>query len=953
MSPQDSNPQSDVACSNLAYAEMLYEQYLENPASVSDEWREYFDASSNGDTERLKQNFRTTPRFNPPSIFRTTGPGAPAPEPQNAHKVARIQERLSLLIRNYRLRGHNIATLNPLDNTEKTLEVLDPAYYGITEAELDQQYSTLDLPGPDNRTLREALELLRKTYCGSIGVQFMHIDDIEVRHWLQKRFESTANQTMLNHDAQLKIFKCLTDAAEFERFIQNSFTGAKRFSLEGGETLIPLLDLAIEKAGTQQVEEIVIGMAHRGRLNVLANIVGKSPSKIFKEFKDGDPMRSLGGGDVKYHLGYSSDWTTKSGRDIHISLCFNPSHLEFVNPVAAGRVKAKQIRINDREKKKVLGIHIHGDAAFIGEGVVQETLNLSELRGFRTGGTLHVVVNNQIGFTTAPDEGRSCQYATDIAKMLQIPIFHVNGEDPEAVAHVIDVAMDFRNTFRKDVVVDMYCYRLLGHNESDEPAFTHPQMYSKIKKSKPVHERYLDHLLNLKGITREEADKIRQESRDSLAKALKESDDAKLDDGVNKDDSYWRDYFAGPESKADKVGTAVPVERLSEILEKTTIIPDWFTPHRKIERWLQTRREMAKGNVPIDWAAAETLAFGALLTEGHPIRFSGQDSRRGTFSHRHATLYDLYENKSDRVIPLNNIQDKQAKLDIRNSPLSENSVLGFEYGYSLDMPEALVIWEAQFGDFCNTAQVIIDQFIATSEDKWHRYSGLVMLLPHGWEGQGPEHSSARLERFLNLAAEDNMQIVNATTPAQYFHLLRQQGKRKWRKPLVVMAPKSLLRHPEVTSTLADCASGTFQKVLPSEEFNCSSNTKHVILCSGKVYYDLLDKARKDQRDDVALVRIEQIYPFPLKPLKEALATIPDKTPVTWVQEEPFNMGAWYYLRVHLGEKLFGKFPFECVSREASASPATGSKASHDWEQAQLLVEAFERVPQPSKSKSKS
>jgi 2-oxoglutarate dehydrogenase E1 component len=750
--------------------------------------------------------------------------------------------------------------------------------------------------------------------------------------------EGTENHLKLSREEQIRILTRLTDAVIFEEFIRKKFVGAKSFSLEGGESLIPLLDLAIEKGGEEGLDEIVLAMAHRGRLNVLANIVGKSPREIFREFEDSDPQLHLGHGDVKYHLGYSNDWQTASGRKVHLSLCFNPSHLEFVNPVAIGRLRAKQDRVGDSQRRRGMALLIHGDAAFAGEGVIQETLNLSQLAAYGVGGTLHIIVNNQIGFTTCPSEYRSTEYTSDVAKMLQIPVFHVNGEDPEAVAQVVRLSMDFRRTFKRDVVIDMYCYRRLGHNETDEPAFTQPVLYRAIAKRKPVREGYLEHLLKLGEVTREDADAIAGGRREELERELSEAQNEPKIPRPQNVRPVWAGYFGGPASEADNVDTGVPAERLSELLEIQSRVPEGFHLNPKIERGLRLRREMAQGKRPLDWAAAEALAFASIATQGIRVRLTGQDSARGTFSQRHAALHDTEDGRIH--VPLQHLSAAQAPVEIYNSPLSEVGVLGFEYGYSLDYPDALVMWEAQFGDFINAAQVIIDQFISSAEDKWRRLSGIVLLLPHGFEGMGPEHSSARLERFLQLAAKDNLQVVYPTTPAQYFHCLRRQAFRRWRKPLIIMTPKSLLRHPNVTSALEECARGAFQPLVPDSLGRRAGPVQRVLLCSGKIYYELAQRRAQEKRDDVVIIRLEQLYPLPDGALRSELSSCSDETPVFWVQEEPANMGAWHYLRVRLGERVLNRFPLSVISRVESASPATGSRNSHKREQEALLAAAF-------------
>lgn len=922
---------------SLAFVEDLYEAFRRDPGSVSSRWRTYFAALENGGGLARP----ATPARPRRSIFNPPGGGvaAAAGATLDAGAALSLQDRVDQLIRAYRVRGHLIARFDPLDLPREIHPELDPSHYELTDADLDRVFSSRTISGcPDTMSLRAILEHLRNTYCGSVGVQFMHIDNIAIKMWLQARMEGSENRLTMTRDEQLRILTKLTDAVMFEDFIQKKYLGAKRFSLEGAESLIPLLDMAIERAGHFGMQEIVLGMAHRGRLNVLANIIGKSPRQIFWEFEDTDPERYLGGGDVKYHLGYSADRMTASGQNVHLSLCFNPSHLEFVNPVALGRLRAKQDRHGARDRgDRGMCILIHGDAAFAGQGVSQETLNLSELDGYQTGGTLHVVTNNQIGFTTSPREGRSTLYATAVAKMLQVPIFHVNGEDPEAVAHVLGIAMDFRREFHRDVIIDMYCYRKHGHNEGDEPAFTNPLMYAAIRKRKSIREGYLEHLLRLGEVTREEADEIAVQRRSDLEEELTVARSESYEASPDAMRGQWGTYYGGPEHAVTPPDTGVDLERLQTILRTLSTVPEGFEPHPKLKRLLSQRAEMGEGERPLDWAAAEALALGSLVMEGHPVRFSGQDSARGTFSHRHATLHDVRD--ATPYVPLQHLTDDQAPLAIINSPLSEIGVLGFEYGYSLDYPEGLSIWEAQFGDFVNVAQVIIDQFLVSAEDKWHRLSGLVLLLPHGFEGQGPEHSSARLERFLSLAAEDNIQIANPTTPAQYFHLLRRQVVSTWRKPLVVMTPKSLLRHKEAVSSLDELTDGRFQKILPDTAVTPDA-TRRILLCSGKIYYELRQKREELGRSDVAILRMEQLYPFSDEQLGEYLAPYADDVPVIWVQEEPENSGAWRFLRVRHLERMLGRFPFSGVYRDASASPATGSAASHRLEQERLLTSAF-------------
>lgn len=915
---------------NLPFVEELYTEFARDPNSIAPEWRNYFAGLKNGESVA---DLRPAP----------SAPLAKA-EKADVGKIADLQDKVNRLVRNYRVRGHNIAALDPLGLPRPVPPELKLDFYGFTEQDMDRliQGEPIQCPGP--LTVRQILQRLQDTYCRSIGVQYMHIDNFEIRRWLQKRMEGSGNRLELKRDEQIRIFTRLTDAVTFEEFIRKKFVGAKSFSLEGCESLIPLLDLAIEKAADQGIKEIILGMAHRGRLNVLANILGKSPRLIFREFAD-DPKIFRGHGDVKYHLGYSNEWTTASGQPVHLSLCFNPSHLEYVNGVVMGRTRIKQDRFRIRSHPPLppgsgpcLALLIHGDASFAGEGVVQETLNMSQLPGYTVGGTVHVVINNQIGFTTPAGEGRSTIYATEVGRMLQSPIFHVNGEDPEAVAQVVRLAMDFREAFSRDVFIDMFGYRRLGHNEGDEPSFTQPLLYKAIERRKSVREGYLDHLLNLGGLSREEAAEITRTRHEKLEQELSQAQSEEGKAPFERKRGVWmrNDYMGGPEKSAEDPDTGVDGARLSELLLKQTELPESFHPHPKIKKFLESRRKMAAGEHPLDWSAAEALAFASLSASGVRVRLSGQDSARGTFSQRHAVLYD-YET-GEPLTPLQHLGENQGPVDIINSPLSEAGVLGFDYGYSLDCPDGLVCWEAQFGDFCNAAQVIIDQFIASAEDKWDRLSGLVLLLPHGFEGQGPEHSSARLERFLALGAQDNIQVVCPSTPAQYFHCLRRQILRRWRKPLVVMTPKSLLREPRAVSTLQQCASGKFERILADEQVG--KDVHRVLLCTGKIYYELLQQREAVKREDVAIIRLEQLYPFPEAGLHALLDSYPEGTQVLWVQEEPENMGAWRFLRSRFGECLFGKYPFGGIRRPASASPATGSGRIHKKDQKYLIAQAF-------------
>ncbi len=912
---------------NLAYVESLYAAYIEDPSSVDQDWRAYF-AALNGDALVIDAPV-VLPQGNGAAghadgALTNVRPG-----------VSTLQEQVNEMIRAFRSLGHKAASIDPLGLVTESQPALDPEFYGLTADHLKRLFPGAGLPWNGPLRIDDILDRLRRTYCGPIGIEFMHIDEPAVRDWLQWRMEASQNRLELSPDEKLRILARLTDAVTFEEFVRKKFVGAKSFSLEGAESLIPLLDLAIAHAAGDGLQEIVLAMAHRGRLNVLANIIGKRPWEIFREFDDPLTVDSRGG-DVKYHLGYSNDYETASGAKIHLSLCFNPSHLEFVNPVAMGRMRAKQDRVGDQQHGRGMALLIHGDAAFAGEGVTQEILNLSELEGYSIGGVLHVVINNQIGFTTSPKEARSSRYATDVAKMLQIPIFHVNGDDPEAVAQVVRLAMDFRRTFKRDAVIDMYGYRRLGHNEGDEPTFTQPKLYQAIKKHRPVRELYLERLLKEKIVDADEANRLAASRRADFENELTRARSTNAAPIPQSFGSFWAGYSGGLENAAEPVRTGVERERLSMLLEAQARIAKDFHPHPKIKRGLELRREMALGKRPIDWSNAEALAFATLAVDGIRVRLSGQDSARGTFSQRHAVLRDFQDGHP--YVPLQHLKRGQAPVEIYNSPLSETGVLGFEYGYSLDYPEGLILWEAQFGDFVNAAQVIIDQFITSAEEKWRRCSGLVLLLPHGFEGMGPEHSSARIERFLQLCAKDNIQVVYPTTPAQYFHCLRRQALRKWRKPLVIMTPKSLLRHPGAVSTLDRLADGEFETVIADSR--SGELCRRILLCSGKVYYDLEKKRIELQRDDIAIVRIEQFYPVPEQPLRAALQSYADGTPVFWVQEEPRNMGAACFWHLQLGGKLFDRLPFSVIARPASASPATGSASRHHQQQTELLAAAF-------------
>jgi len=874
------------------------------------------------------------PAWTPPSIFH--GSGAPAVVD---FSQAERQAKVARLINAYRVHGHLAAQIDPLGTSGVIGDYpeLNPSFYELTAADMAATVSTSPLHGmPPFATVGTILERLRQAYCGSVGVEFMNMLVPEAKTWVQERFERTAVGPSLDRAEQVRVLDMLTRADGFERFLHTKFMGNKRFSLEGAESLIPLLDLCITAAARTGVAEAVIGMAHRGRLNVLVNILQKPPAIMLSEFAAHDahtdePEHS---GDVKYHLGYSSDAVTPDGNKVHLSLAFNPSHLEAVNPVVEGRVRAKLDRIGDTEGRQVLPILIHGDAALAGQGLNQEVLNLSGLEGYRTGGTIHIVINNQIGFTTPPKDARSTPYCTGIARMLGIPIFHVNGEDPETLARIVQIAMEWRALYHRDVVIDMYCFRKWGHNETDEPSFTQPVMYKRIAEHAGVRETYLRTLIERNVVTREEAETLQTRFAAELDTALHTPPAAngKADSPLM---ARWASYHAGP---PDQVDTTAPKAELSRLLRALNRVPADFHVHPKLQRLFKLREEQAAGEKPLDWAAGELLAYATLVGRGTRVRLSGQDAKRGTFSHRHAVLFD-YENGTEHCA-LNHLEPRQAPFQVYNSLLSEFGVLGFEFGYSLDYPDALVLWEAQFGDFANGAQVIIDNFLVSAHAKWNRLSGLVMLLPHGYEGQGPEHSSARMERFLQMGAQENIQCVNATTPAQLFHLFRRQVMRKMRAPLVVFTPKSLLRHPAAVSSLDELATGGFQTVIGDGE-----GKRRVVLCSGKVYYDLLaarttgqtpDGSTPREFGDVALVRVEELYPFPVQRVREELAKHPGAK-VVWCQEEPKNMGPWPTVALEL---LDAAIPVTYAGRSASASPATGYPKRHALEQAALVAAAL-------------
>ena len=897
---------------NLELIEDFYEQWRRAPEAVDPTWRNFFEGYELGQ-----------------SLSTDSGPGQ-AP-PQEAIKA------VTRLVDAYREMGHYLADLDPLKLVPRpqTHEQLELSAFGLSEADLDRVF--FSKLGPDNHcTLRELLAILRQTYCRTIGVEFMHIQNLDIRHWLLERMEPVRNRPAFDLKKKRRIIYKLNAAELFENFLHKNYVGQKRFSLEGGEMLIPLLDAVIERGGAHGVLEIVMGMPHRGRLNVLANILHKPYGMIFSEFEGNMPETVAGDGDVKYHLGFSADHTTQLKHTVHLTLTPNPSHLEAVNPVAEGRMRAKQRQHPDKGRNFGLPILIHGDAAFAGQGLVAETLNLSQLPGYRTGGTIHIVVNNQIGFTTSPSEARSTRYCTDVAKMIEVPIFHVNGEDPEAVVYVGELATDFRQTFGQDVVIDMICYRRHGHNEGDEPGFTQPIMYEKIRNRISIRELYTEQLVMSGELSSQEAETIAETFAEKLQEVFEEVKVRGVEPRTIPP-GYATGPWANltPRYSFETVQTGVSYDVLRSITEVAARPPAGFIVNPKLSRIFAARVKTMESRGTVDWSFAENLAFGSLLLEGTPVRLSGQDSGRGTFSQRHAVLID--QQTGERWKPLDHLAPGQPEFCVYDSLLSEAAVLGFDYGYSLEEPNMLIMWEAQFGDFANGAQVIIDQFIAPSESKWGRGSGLVLLLPHGYEGQGPEHSSARLERFLQLCAEENIQVAVPSTPAQYFHLLRRQVRRNFRKPLVVMTPKSLLRHKQAVSPLDHLVAGHFRNVLDDE--TAADRARRVLLCSGKVYYDLLAKREQaGKQRDVAIVRIEQLYPWPADQLKKVLDRYRAARDWVWVQEESQNMGAWTFVAPRLHE-LMG-FPFQYVGRDASASPATGSKLVHDHEQSELVEAAI-------------
>lgn len=927
----DHGPAQSVNGWNADYIQGLYQQYKDNPNSLEENWRAFF------------QGFELAQEL-APSI---SGGSSASPSAQSSSDE-QLQSHVDSLIYHYRDVGHLKAKIDPLGKRLLSDVLLNLQNFELSDDDLDKEFHTKHLWfGQDRMKLRDVISTLEETYCGSIGVEYMDIQNTAERRWLQNRMESTRNKAPLDSDKKLRIARFLRKAHAFEAFIQTNYIGQKRFSLEGAETVIPLLDSIINKCPSEGVDQIVMGMAHRGRLNVLANILNKSYEEIFSEFEDNHiPNTIMGDGDVKYHKGASHDYKTSDGNQVHLSLSANPSHLEAVDAVVLGRVRAKQRNCGDVERKRVMGLLIHGDAAFAGQGIVAETLNLSQLAGYRTGGTVHVIINNQIGFTTLPEDARSGDYSTDVAKMIQAPIFHVNGDDPEACVRVAEIALEYLQIFQKDVVIDMYCYRRHGHNEGDEPSFTQPKMYDQIRNHPSPLEIYNQQLIEDGVVTEEELNQIAADHHKEMEDAQNVAHNSKVESTNIPFKEEWEGFQES--FSFDQANTAVEKSVLMEIADCWTRYPEDFTPNRKIKGIMDRRTKMVRDGEAIDWGAAEALAIGSLLVENIPVRLSGQDSRRGTFSHRHAVLWDA--NTAEKLMPMSFIREQQARFCAYDSCLSEAAVLGFDYGYSLDNPDMLICWEAQFGDFANGAQTIIDQFIATSESKWSRVSGLVMLLPHGYEGQGPEHSSGWLERFLQLCAEENIQVCNVSTPAQYFHLLRRQIHRKFRKPLILMTPKSGLRHPSWVSPITDFTDASFVEVLDDASANAKKVQK-VIFCSGKVYYDLEERRQKEKNDQVAIIRIEQLYPFASHLVEAILKKYKHASEFIWCQEETQNKGAWSFIDPMFREQFGLDLTF--VGRERAASPAVGSLRLHKMEQEELVAEALTLVEQKSNSQKKT
>ena len=920
---------------NASFIEALYESYLESPASVPEVWRRFFESVGSEHDEVAHGPIREAlgRRLAAQPGAAAARVAAPADAPASEKQAA-----VSRLIQVYSLRGHQIADLDPLGLWKRhTPAVLKLDFLGIEPADFDREFYTGGLAGTGHARMRlqDILALLKKIYCGKLAAEFAHISRARERLWLRERFEDCRAHWQISKQEQLEILRSLTRAEGIERYLNTKYVGQKRFSLEGGETLIPMLDDLIQRSGERGVQEIVIGMAHRGRLNVLVNVLGKSPQELFSEFEGAYDLATLkGSGDVKYHMGFSADLRTPGG-NVHVVLAFNPSHLEIVDPVVEGSVRARQDRRGDRQGDEVLPVLIHGDAAVAGQGVVAETLQLSQTPPFYTGGTIHIIVNNQIGFTTSdPAASRSTPYCSDIAKMIEAPVFHVNGDDPEAALAAMRLALAYRQTFHKDVFIDLVCYRRLGHNEADEPAATQPIMYQAIRKHPSVLSIYSRKLQELDVTSKEEVEGIAEAYRQCLDEGRNPNENA-LGMLGNQHTVDWSRYQQA--ALGESVETGVPMPQLQRLAEAMNRVPPDFKLHPRVQRIVDDRSRMAAGELDLDWGFAENLAYATLLADNFHVRLIGQDSRRGTFFHRHAALFN--QTNGDVHVPLAYIGDENSFL-VADSPLSEEAVLGFEYGYSTTSPDCLVIWEAQFGDFANGAQVLIDQFISSGEAKWGRLSGLTLFLPHGYEGQGPEHSSARLERFLQLCAEHNMQVCVPSTPAQMFHLLRRQMLRPLRKPLIVLTPKSLLRHRLSVSSLEDLARGRFQPLIGEVEKLDAKNIQRVVFCSGKVYYELAEMRRTEKLDRVAIVRIEELYPFPIEEYARTIARYPNAREIIWCQEEPQNQGAWYQIRHRLQEPLTDDHQLFYAGRPGAAAPASGIHALHVRQQQALVAAAL-------------
>ncbi|MSQ54711.1 MAG: 2-oxoglutarate dehydrogenase E1 component [Betaproteobacteria bacterium] len=927
---------------NAPFVEELYEQYLAHPGSVPEQWREYFDQmqllpgnAGNGGKDiahaPVIESFVQRAKSGELGGVRATVAADVAHE--------RLQVAALLLVTSYRIAGSRWATLDPLKRVQRpAVPELETAYYDLAESDLDTEVNAGSFVGLDRVSLRALVQALRETYCRNIGFEYMFISERAQRLWIQERIEPVRATPKYAQDVQRHLLQKLTEAETLERYLHTRYVGQKRFSLEGGESLIPAIDDLIQRAGSLGVQEIVIGMAHRGRLNVLVNVLGKMPGELFQEF-EGKHAHNLTMGDVKYHNGFSSDISTAGG-PVHLSLAFNPSHLEIVNPVVEGSVRARQRRRDDKTGDQVLPILVHGDAAFAGQGVVMETLNLSGTRGYGTGGTIHLIVNNQIGFTTSdPRDARSTIYCTDVAKMVEAPIFHVNGDDPEAVLYVTQLALDYRQKFHRDVVIDIVCFRKLGHNEQDEPFVTQPLMYKKIAQHPGTRKLYADRLETQGVIGAGEGDAVIKKYRADLD-AGTQSINPVISNFKSKFAVDWAPFLNT--KWTDAADTHMPLAELQRLAARLTTIPEGFKLHPTVARVIEGRRQMAEGKQAVDWGMAETLSYATLLSNGYDVRLSGQDAGRGTFAHRHSVLHDQERERWDQGtwIPLQNISKDAGDFVVIDSVLSEEAVLGFEYGFSTAEPTALVVWEGQFGDFANGAQVVIDQFISSGETKWGRVCGLVLLLPHGYEGQGPEHSSARLERYLQLCAEHNMQVCVPSNASQIFHLLRRQMLRPFRKPLVVMTPKSLLRKKEAASPIKDLAKGSFLTVIPEIDEIAPKDVTRVVACCGKVYYDLLASRRERKLEQVAIIRVEQLYPFPHKPFATEMKRYPNAKDIVWCQEEPQNQGAWYQTRHYLVENMREDQKLQYAGRAASASPATGYASAHAEQQKALVEQAL-------------